>query len=150
MRRNRPDKANAGTVEALEEALTGIQVVDEVVLRVIDRGVGGHYRNQRQSGVGFRCGDHRSFPQCARAEGKATELASREGVEIRYYSVIYQAIDHRRCGAARPACRRSTRNQCCRLRSGVVPSSKVGLLLFGRLRNAKARLPGTTSWSPRT
>ena len=28
-----------------------------------------------------------------RAEGKATELATREGVDIRYYSVIYQAID---------------------------------------------------------
>lgn len=28
-----------------------------------------------------------------RAEGKATELANREGVDIRYYSVIYQAID---------------------------------------------------------
>src|SRR3712207_7165535 len=28
-----------------------------------------------------------------RAEGKATELANREGVEIRYYSVIYQAIE---------------------------------------------------------
>ena len=28
-----------------------------------------------------------------RAEGKATELANREGVDIRYYTVIYQAID---------------------------------------------------------
>ncbi|MGH3358375.1 MAG: EF-Tu/IF-2/RF-3 family GTPase, partial [Nocardioidaceae bacterium] len=28
-----------------------------------------------------------------RAEGKATELANREGVEIRYYTVIYQAIE---------------------------------------------------------
>ncbi len=28
-----------------------------------------------------------------RAEGKATELANREGVDIRYYSIIYQAID---------------------------------------------------------
>jgi translation initiation factor IF-2 len=32
---------NAGTVEALEEALMGIQIDDEVALRVIDRGVGG-------------------------------------------------------------------------------------------------------------
>ncbi|MDT5066642.1 MAG: translation initiation factor, partial [Mycobacterium sp.] len=32
---------NAGTVEALEEALLGIQIDDEVELRVIDRGVGG-------------------------------------------------------------------------------------------------------------
>ena len=28
-----------------------------------------------------------------RAEGKARELADREGVEIRYYTVIYQAIE---------------------------------------------------------
>jgi translation initiation factor IF-2 len=28
-----------------------------------------------------------------RPQGKATELADREGVEIKYYSVIYQAID---------------------------------------------------------
>ena len=28
-----------------------------------------------------------------RPQGKATEVADREGVEIRYYSVIYQAID---------------------------------------------------------
>ncbi|WP_182871678.1 translation initiation factor IF-2, partial [Mycobacteroides abscessus] len=32
---------NAGTVEALEEALLGIAIDDEVQLRVIDRGVGG-------------------------------------------------------------------------------------------------------------
>jgi translation initiation factor IF-2 len=28
-----------------------------------------------------------------RPQGKATELADREGVDVRYYSVIYQAID---------------------------------------------------------
>src|SRR5699024_6017406 len=28
-----------------------------------------------------------------RSEGKATELATREGVDIRYYSVIYKAIE---------------------------------------------------------
>jgi translation initiation factor IF-2 len=28
-----------------------------------------------------------------RPQGKATELADREGVEVRYYSVIYQAIE---------------------------------------------------------
>ena len=28
-----------------------------------------------------------------RAEGQATELANREGVDVRYYTVIYQAID---------------------------------------------------------
>jgi translation initiation factor IF-2 len=81
---------NSGTVEALEEALLGIQIDDEVELRVIDRGVGGITETNVNLAsasdaiiIGFN----------VRAEGKATELATREGVEIRYYSVIYQAID---------------------------------------------------------
>ena len=81
---------NAGTVEALEEALLGIQVDDEVELRVIDRGVGGITETNVNLAsasdaiiIGFN----------VRAEGKATELANREGVEIRYNSVINQAID---------------------------------------------------------
>jgi translation initiation factor IF-2 len=81
---------NAGTVEALEEALLGIVVDDEVELRVIDRGVGGITETNVNLAsasdaviIGFN----------VRAEGKATELANREGVDIRYYSVIYQAID---------------------------------------------------------
>jgi len=81
---------NAGTVEALEEALLGIAIDDEVALRVIDRGVGGITETNVNLAsasdaiiIGFN----------VRAEGKATELANREGVEIRYYSVIYQAID---------------------------------------------------------
>ncbi|MGV0643341.1 translation initiation factor IF-2 [Mycolicibacterium sp. XJ2546] len=81
---------NSGTVEALEEALLGIQVDDEVQLRVIDRGVGGVTETNVNLAsasdaiiIGFN----------VRAEGKATELANRDGVEIRYYSVIYQAID---------------------------------------------------------
>ncbi|MFG3614955.1 translation initiation factor IF-2 [Nocardia sp. NPDC047654] len=81
---------NSGTVEALEEALLQIQVGDEVRLRVIDRGVGGVTETNVNLAsasnaiiIGFN----------VRAEGKATELANREGVDIRYYSVIYQAID---------------------------------------------------------
>jgi len=68
----------------------GIQVDEEVALRVIDRGVGGITETNVNLAsasdaviIGFN----------VRAEGKATELANREGVEIRYYSVIYQAID---------------------------------------------------------
>ncbi|MFC7955878.1 translation initiation factor IF-2 [Rhodococcoides kroppenstedtii] len=81
---------NSGTVEALEEALLQIQIDDEVELRVIDRGVGGVTETNVNLAsasnaiiIGFN----------VRAEGKATELANREGVDIRYYSVIYQAID---------------------------------------------------------
>ena len=59
-------------------------------MRVIDRGVGGVTETNVNLAaasnaiiIGFN----------VRAEGKATELANREGVDIRYYSVIYQAID---------------------------------------------------------
>ncbi|MFC8042098.1 translation initiation factor IF-2 [Nocardia sp. NPDC057353] len=81
---------NSGTVEALEEALLQIDLGDEVRLRIIDRGVGGVTETNVNLAsasnaiiIGFN----------VRAEGKATELANREGVDIRYYSVIYQAID---------------------------------------------------------
>ncbi|RIR98411.1 EF-Tu/IF-2/RF-3 family GTPase, partial [Mycobacteroides abscessus] len=67
-----------------------IAIDDEVQLRVIDRGVGGVTETNVNLAsasdaiiIGFN----------VRAEGKATELANREGVDIRYYSVIYQAID---------------------------------------------------------
>jgi translation initiation factor IF-2 len=81
---------NSGTVEALEDALMKIEVGDDVELRVIHRGVGGITEGDINLAIadnvivlGFN----------VRAEGKATELANREGVEIRYYTVIYQAID---------------------------------------------------------
>jgi translation initiation factor IF-2 len=61
----------AGSVEALEEALLAIEVDDQVDLRIIDRGVGFNVR----------------------AEGQNAEFADREGVEIKYYSVIYRAIE---------------------------------------------------------
>jgi len=81
---------NSGTVEALEEALLKIEVDGDVSLRIIDRGVGGVTETNVDLAaaseaiiIGFN----------VRAEGKATERATREGVEIRYYSIIYQAID---------------------------------------------------------
>ncbi|WP_182349435.1 translation initiation factor IF-2, partial [Tomitella gaofuii] len=81
---------NSGTVEALEEALLGIEIDDEVQLRVIDRGVGA----VTETNVNLAAAsDAVILGFNVRAEGKATELANREGVDIRYYSVIYQAID---------------------------------------------------------
>jgi translation initiation factor IF-2 len=135
---------NAGTVEALEEALMGIQIDDEVSLRVIDRGVGGITETNVNLAsasdaiiIGFN----------VRAEGKATELANREGVEIRYYSVIYQAIDEIEKalrGMLKPI---YEENQLGRAEiRALFRSSKVGLiagcLVTGGVmrRNAKARL----------
>jgi translation initiation factor IF-2 len=80
----------SGSVEALEDALLQIDVGDEVDLRIIDRGVGAITMNNINLAVassaviiGFN----------VRAEGQNAEYAEREGVEIRYYSVIYQAIE---------------------------------------------------------
>ncbi|WP_027020004.1 translation initiation factor IF-2 [Corynebacterium sputi] len=81
---------NAGTVEALEEALLKIEVDDEVQLNIIDRGVGA----VTQTNVDLAsASDAVILGFNVRAEGKATELATAEGVDIRYYTVIYQAID---------------------------------------------------------
>ena len=81
----------SGSVEALEDALLKIEVPgEEVALRIVLRGVGGITENDINLAatsdaivIGFN----------VRPEGKARELAEREGIDIRYYSVIYQAIE---------------------------------------------------------
>ncbi len=80
----------SGSVEALEDALVKIVVAEEVQLRIIHRGVGGVTQDDVNLAsasdaiiIGFN----------VRAEGKVREYADREGVEIRYYTVIYQAIE---------------------------------------------------------
>jgi translation initiation factor IF-2 len=135
---------NAGTVEALEEALMGIQIDDEVALRVIDRGVGGITEtnvNLASASDGVIIGFN------VRAEGKATELANREGVEIRYYSVIYQAIDEIEKalrGMLKPIYEENTLGRA-EIRA-IFRSSKVGIIAGCMIssgivrRNAKARL----------
>ncbi|MEV0055357.1 translation initiation factor IF-2 [Saccharopolyspora shandongensis] len=81
---------NSGTVEALEESLMKIEVGEEVELRVIHRGVGGI----NESDINLATAENTIVLGFnVRAEGKATEVANREGVEIRYYSVIYRAIE---------------------------------------------------------
>ncbi|SDU37057.1 translation initiation factor IF-2 [Gordonia westfalica] len=135
---------NSGTVEALEEALLGIEMGDEVSLRIIDRGVGGVTETNVNLAaasdaiiIGFN----------VRAEGKATELANREGVDIRYYSVIYQAIDEIESalkGMLKPIYEEVELGRA-EIRA-IFKSSKVGniagcLVQSGIMRrNAKARL----------
>jgi translation initiation factor IF-2 len=84
---------SSGSVEALEDALFKIDIPDEVQLKVIHRGVGAITESdvnlasassdQTATIIGFN----------VRASNKVKELADRVGVEIRYYSVIYQAIE---------------------------------------------------------
>ncbi len=80
----------SGSVEALEDALLKIDMGEEVNLRVIHRGVGAINKNDvtlasasKAVIIGFN----------VRPEGKVAELAAEEGVDVRFYSVIYQAIE---------------------------------------------------------
>ena len=134
----------SGSVEALEDALAKIDVGEEVSLRVIDRGVGAITETNVDLAaasdaiiIGFN----------VRPQGKATELADREGVEIRYYTVIYQAIDEIEAalkGMLKPEFEESTLGQA-EIRA-IFRSSKVGniagcMVIDGVIRrNAKVRV----------
>ncbi len=80
----------SGSVEAVEDALLKIEVNDEVSLRIIHRGVGAITENDVTLAsasdaviLGFN----------VRPEGNARDLAVKEHVDVRYYSVIYAAIE---------------------------------------------------------
>ena len=80
----------SGSVEALEDALLKIEVSDDVSLRIIHRGVGAITQNDVNLAtvddaiiIAFNVGY---------AE-RVRDLAEREGVDVRSYSVIYAAID---------------------------------------------------------
>ncbi|SDU84551.1 bacterial translation initiation factor 2 (bIF-2) [Microlunatus sagamiharensis] len=134
----------AGSVEALEDALSKIDVGDEVSLRVIDRGVGAITETNVSLAaasdaviVGFN----------VRPQGKATEMADREGVDIRYYSVIYAAIDEIEAalkGLLKPIYEEATLGHA-EIRE-IFRSSRAGIIAGCMVqdgsirRNAKARL----------
>ena len=80
----------SGSVEALEDALIKIEHNPEVQLRVIHRGVGAITKNDIDLAsasdaviIGFN----------VRPEGQAREQADRAGIDVRFYTIIYQAID---------------------------------------------------------
>ena len=75
--------------EAIEGALTGLET-DEVKVNVLHAGVGGI----NESDVTLaRASNALVIGFGVRANSQARELARREGVEIRYYSVIYEIVD---------------------------------------------------------
>jgi translation initiation factor IF-2 len=82
----------SGSVEALEDALLKVDVGagDEVGLRIIGRGVGAITENDINLA---RASDAVVIGYNVRPEGKARELAEREKVDVRFYSVIYAAIE---------------------------------------------------------
>jgi translation initiation factor IF-2 len=134
----------SGSVEALEDSLAKIDVGDEVSLRVIDRGVGAITETNVMLAaasdaiiIGFN----------VRPQGKATELADKEGVEIRYYSVIYNAIEEIEAalkGMLKPEYEESVLGQA-EIRA-IFRSSKIGniagcMVTSGVIRrNAKVRV----------
>lgn len=80
----------SGAVEALEESLMKIEVDDSVQLRILHRGVGAVTESDIDLAtidnaivIGFN----------VRPDVKARERAAREGVDVRFYNVIYNAID---------------------------------------------------------
>ncbi|MFB9310374.1 translation initiation factor IF-2 [Agromyces hippuratus] len=80
----------SGAVEALEESLMKIEVDDSVQLRILHRGVGAI----TESDVNLATIDNAIIVGFnVRPDTKARERAAREGVDIRFYSVIYNAID---------------------------------------------------------
>ena len=80
----------SGAVEALEESLMKIEVDDTVQLRIIHRGVGA----VTESDVNLATVDNAVIIGFnVRPDTKARERAAREGVDIRFYSVIYAALE---------------------------------------------------------
>ncbi|KQS07735.1 translation initiation factor IF-2 [Curtobacterium sp. Leaf183] len=80
----------SGAVEALEQSLLDIEVDDSVQLRILHRGVGAITESDIDLAtidnaivIGFN----------VRPDVKARERAAREGIDVRFYSVIYNALE---------------------------------------------------------
>jgi translation initiation factor IF-2 len=137
----------SGSVEALEDALFNIQIPDEVQLKVIHRGVGAI----TESDVNLASASSDAVATIigfnVRASNKVKEMADRAGVEIRYYSVIYQAIEEIEAalkGLLKPEYE-EVEQGTAEIRE-VFRSSKIGLIAGCMVRsglirrNAKARI----------
>ena len=134
----------SGSVEALEDALLAIEVSDEVDLRVIHRGVGAITKSDIDLAsastavvLGFN----------AKPEPQTAIYADEQGVEIRFYSVIYQAIEDIELslkGMLKPEYEEAILGNA-EVRS-IFKSSKAGTIAGSLVtdgiikRNAKARL----------
>jgi translation initiation factor IF-2 len=78
-----------GSSEALRDALTKLST-DKVAVNVISSGVGGITEsdvNLAKAGGAIIVGFH------VRPAGKAQQLAEQEGVDIKLYDIIYEALD---------------------------------------------------------
>ena len=84
----------SGSVEALEDALVKLEIPEEIQLKIIHRGVGPITENDVNLARASSDSTATIIGFNVRSQGKAIEqLAERSGVDIRYYTVIYQAIE---------------------------------------------------------
>ena len=86
----------AGSAEALKDALNK-QSTEKVTVNVISAGVGGITEsdvNLAKAGGAIIVGFH------VRPAGKSAKLAEQEGVEIKLYDIIYEALDEVRAAMA--------------------------------------------------
>ena len=137
----------SGSVEALEDALFKIEIPDEIQLKVIHRGVGAITESDVNLASASSDATATIIGFNVRASNKVKEMADRAGVEIRYYSVIYQAIEEIEAalkGLLKPEYE-EVELGTAEIRE-VFRSSKIGLIAgcmvrSGLLRrNAKARI----------
>ena len=134
----------SGAVEALEESLLKIEVDESVALRIIHRGVGA----VTESDVNLATVDNAIIIGFnVRPDTKARERAAREGVDVRFYSVIYAAledIENSLKGMLKPEFE-EVQSGVAEIRE-IFRSSKVGniagvIVRSGTItRNAKARV----------
>ncbi len=132
-----------GSVEALSDALSRLST-DEVRLNVLHASVGGITESDvllasasNAVVIGFN----------VRPEAKATEIAEREGVDVRLYTVIYDALNDVRDameGLLEPTVREKTVGRAEVRQVFNIPSAGVvagSFVVDGKLtRNASARL----------
>ena len=132
-----------GSVEALSEALTRLST-EEVKLNVIHASVGGVTESDvllatasNAIVLGFN----------VRPESKATSIAEREGVDVRLYTVIYDALNELRDameGLLEPTTREKTVGRAEVRQVFTIPSAGViagSFVTEGKItRNASARL----------
>ncbi len=129
---------SSGSVEALEDSLMKIEVSDEVGIQVIHRGVGAITQNDVNLAtvdkaviIGFN----------VRPNRQVADLADREGVEIKYYSIIYKAIEDieapsRACSSRNT--KRSSPPTPRSARSSAPPSSATSPALWCRTARSSA------------
>jgi translation initiation factor IF-2 len=138
---------SSGSVEALEDALFKIEIPDEIQLKVIHRGVGAITESDVNLASASSDATATIIGFNVRASNKVKDMADRANVEIRYYSVIYQAIEEIEAalkGLLKPEYE-EVEQGTAEIRE-VFRSSKIGLIAgclvrSGLLRrNAKARV----------